>query len=79
MTADAAPRRLLDGFCRKPDPFDTIEQYQRFHHFDVERLSLAELLLERDRVKQRLLLDARPDRWFLDRLRVLQERLADAR
>lgn len=53
------------------DPFVSREQFDRYHHRDVGRLTLAELEVERARCRLRILLDPDPDPWLFERFRQL--------
>ena len=70
---------LCDLIYSVPNPWDTLEQHERYEHHDLSRVSRAELLRERDRVRLRLLLDDGPDPWILQRLDKLRGALGDAR
>lgn len=70
---------LFDLICPVPNPWDTLEQLERYEHRDLGRLSRAELLRERERVWFRILLDDAPDLWLFGRLDSLRTALGDAR
>jgi hypothetical protein len=62
----------LDHLYARPDELNSLEECQRFHHLDLAHLSLPALLLEEDRLEDRLRHDLKPDRWFLERYDVIQ-------
>jgi hypothetical protein len=41
----------LRELMRLPDPSDTFEQAERYHGIDLQRFSLEELFLERERIR----------------------------
>ena len=74
------PETLLppagDGaFLTPPNPFDTQEQFNCFHHLDLQDMTLAELEHERIKVLVRLSLAARSEPWFGERLQRLEEEI----
>lgn len=54
-----------------PDPFVSLEQYERLHHFDLDRMPLELLHRERRRAALREILDDEPDAWLAERLQHL--------
>jgi hypothetical protein len=73
----------LGEFCALiypvPNPWDSLEQRERYEHRDLWRLSRPELARERDRVRLRLTLDDASPTWILERLRRIDEALGSAR
>ena len=73
----------LRELMRLPAPSDTFEQAERYHGIDLQRFSLEELFLERERIRLALLmLDDRPAArkqdvidWLARRLQLVQARL----
>jgi hypothetical protein len=63
----------LDAIYAVPNPFDSCEQWERYQHGDLSRLTRAELEVERARCRLRVLLDGAPDPWLFERLRRLGE------
>jgi hypothetical protein len=68
-------RARLEPFYQRPDPFDTLEAWERAEHRDLPRMTRAQLLAERAKLRLRLLYDETPPRWFLERARALDEAL----
>lgn len=64
-------RRRLDTIYSTPDPFDTLEGWQRLHHHDLQAMTLDELDDERLRLRLRLSFEMAPDPWLQDRRRRL--------
>jgi hypothetical protein len=62
-----------------PNPWDTLEERERYEHRDLWKLSRPELLRERDRARLRLTLDDSPPVWILERVRLIEEGLSRAR
>jgi len=62
-----------------PERYDTLEQHERYEHLDLRRMSRAELLRERERLRLRLMLDDGPDPWLFGRLQNLNQMLGDVR
>ena len=60
-------------FYTIPDPFDTVEQYEKYIGADLPGLSRPELMAERERVRFVLLIEPSPDAWFLKRLHAIEE------
>lgn len=77
MASLIAERRLLclEEIYAVPDPFDTLEAWERREHRDLAAMTLSEVLVERDRLRLRLLLDPKPDPWLPERLERVQRRL----
>jgi hypothetical protein len=44
------------------------DEWERHTHLDLAEFTVAELFLERDRVRLRLQIDRKPDGWLLERL-----------
>jgi hypothetical protein len=71
---------LLDQFYTVPEPMHSYEDWQRFRNLDLmEHRSPEELMLEIDRLRDRLRLDEHPHPWLLVRLDALEETLRRAR
>jgi hypothetical protein len=68
---------LLDTICPAASNA-TLEEYERTRHRDLPRLTRAELLRERDRVRLRLLLDDAPPHWCIERLSRLERAVQHA-
>lgn len=62
-----------------PDPFRSLEEWERWRHLDLPELSTPELLRERARLRLRLTLDDAPDSWCLERLQAIEGALRHAR
>jgi hypothetical protein len=64
--------RLLDAVYPEPDPLETVEQLERFHHGDLAGLSIDQLDAQRilSRVRWAVLIHhgARPSAWLTERL-----------
>ena len=69
---------LCECIYAVPNPFDTLEQRERFEHRDLARMTLPELQRERDRVRLRLTLDDGAPAWILQRHTRIKEALRDA-
>jgi len=73
----------LGEFCELiqpiPNPWDSLEQRERFEHRDLWRLSRPELARQRDRVRLRLTLDDSAPAWVLERLVRIDKALGSAR
>ncbi len=54
---------------------DTLEQWVRGCHEDLAGMTRDELLVERARVRQRLLIDPRPAAWLGERAAALEAAL----
>ena len=65
-------KRLLEALYCVPNPLRDYESWQRFCHYDLQHLSQAELLRERERARLRVLLDDDPTPWLLERLGTLE-------
>jgi hypothetical protein len=72
-------RALCDLIYPVPNPWNTLEQRDRYEHRDLWRLSRPELARERDRVRLRLTLDDSAPTWVLERLGRIEEALGSAR
>jgi hypothetical protein len=72
-------RGLLEYVYPVPSECDTQEQWQRRTHHDLPTFSLAQLLLERDRLELRLKIDRKPHAWLLERHAQIQEAIRHAR
>ena len=64
------PDQLLDAFCPIPDPYETYEQWVRYHHYDVPEMTPSERRMEMEAVKMRLLIDPTPSEWLTERYTV---------
>lgn len=67
--------RLLDAISPLPDPFDCLEDYERYVHRDLDSLTVTMLHRELEKVKLRLLVDDEAPAWFAERLRKVKEAL----
>lgn len=67
----------LDVIYSIPDPFDTMEAWERFTHRDLKGLSRSALVAELARLRHRLLLDQKPVPWVVERFRVLRATLRE--
>lgn len=77
-----APRRTGDGsaeLCPIPNPLDTAEQWESYHHLDLDGMSRFDLRLTRARVFMRLARERHAHPWLLERLREVQRRLGHER
>lgn len=70
MPTDPARTAVLDVLYPIPNPFDTLEQYQRCIHADLEHFTKDELLAERRQVSLRLDVSTERDGrvWLEERL-----------
>jgi len=66
---------ILDALLQIPNPLDTHEQFQQFHHLDLVHLSREEWQQELSRVRFRLLFDPAPHPWLVERLEAIKETL----
>lgn len=62
-----------------PDPVESLEQNERYHHRDLARLAEPELRRELERLRLRLLLEDDLPAWLLQRRMRLEHALGDAR
>jgi hypothetical protein len=64
--------RLLDAVYREPDPYDTVEAFQRAYHGDLPTLTLDQVDAERilARIRWAVLIHRRdiPSPWLRERL-----------
>ena len=67
----------LDAIYRVPNPWDTLEQRERYVHQDLGRQTRGELLREREALRMRLVLDNAPGPWLLERLEMLRRVLGN--
>lgn len=76
-TADPARAAVLHVLYPIPNPFDTLEQYQRCIHADLPRFTRDELLAERAQVKLRLQVSTERDgrAWLEERLAAVSRAL----
>lgn len=77
--ASAELRALLDALCSIPEPLDGFEDWERFKHRDLWRLSPSELRTEAARVRDRMRWDPEPNEWLASRLRALTEAIRHGR
>src|SRR5262245_12412286 len=63
-------QQILDVLYRMPDPFDTLEDYQRARHADLSGMTPVELDAEARRVRIRLTISTPEDgtAWLTERL-----------
>ena len=61
-----------------PDPFDTMEQFEKFVCRDLDAMSMPELIAEQQRVRLVLLIQPSPNAWFLKRLQAIEEAMREA-
>lgn len=74
-TFPAAKGALLAALYPVPKYWDTAEQREKYFHFDLEGFSPAELALEADKLKPRLLFEDERSidyPWLLERWEALQ-------
>lgn len=57
----------LDRIYNLPDPFYSLEAYQRLTHADLETMTLDEIDDERLRLRYQLSYEQDPDPWLYDR------------
>jgi hypothetical protein len=72
-------RDALERICPMPAPMRTSEDWERFHHMDLNQMTRGQLRLEEDRTRLRLTMEDHPDEWFLVRVEAIQEALRHAR
>jgi len=79
--AAAAQRRgrLGELLYSDPDPFDSSEQFTRFHHDDLAGLSLEQLDDERILARLRRALSGQPSSWLAERIARLEAEAARRR
>jgi len=81
MYTSSLPRFLgsrqhrLDFLYKPPNPLVSLEQYEKFTHADLRRMSRALLKRELVKVKMRLIYDDNPPSWILKRLDAVREAL----
>ncbi len=68
---------FLDRVYAVPDSSLNEEEHRRWHHLDLESLSHAELLLESERLRLRLLIEDPPSGWLLERRKAIREVLSN--
>lgn len=66
-TTRRRPPRWLDDVYRRPDPFRSLEEWQRLNHLDLADMSHAELRRDLGALRMRLHVDPMPDPWLLER------------
>jgi hypothetical protein len=75
--------RLLDALYSEPDPYDTVESFERANHDDVAQLTLGEIDAERilARFRWAALIHhrAEPSRWLQERIARLDQAAARMR
>ena len=64
--------RFLDQIYLQPDPCETMGEFERFFHRDLDAMPLAGLYREARRVQLRLDLDDKPTAWILERLQAIR-------
>jgi hypothetical protein len=65
--------------CPIPEPLNSAEQWESYHHLDLDGMTRFELRLTRARVFMRLARERRPHPWLLERLKEVQRRLGRER
>ena len=73
---DAAPT-WVQRYYPLPDPLATFEQAERWRHLDVPGRSEDGLRAELNRITLRLLYDAKPSPWLLERRAVLRREIGN--
>src|SRR5215813_5546316 len=71
-----AIERLLYYLYPVPNPYDTQEQFDLFHHLDLSDIPLHALRSEERRIQYRLDLDERPPSWLWGRLKAVRQEMA---
>ena len=69
--------QFLSQFYRVPDPMNTWEDWERYAHHDLPRMTGPQLLDERERISWRLRLDECPPPWLIERLARVSEAIDD--
>lgn len=64
---------FLDRLYRIPDPNETIEEFDRYYHYDLVGMPLLELKREARNVQRRLDLDDHPATWLSQRLDAVRQ------
>lgn len=67
---------VLDQCYSLPRPLDCWEEWQRAIHADLPLFTVPELMVERDRVNLRLLLDRASSQWLQHRLKAIETEIA---
>lgn len=73
---DGSAHALLELMYGCPEPMRSREEYQRFTHEDLQGFTRERLIVERDRLWHRLLVDKRPDPWLVQRHEAIDHALA---
>ncbi|WP_447969898.1 hypothetical protein [Nitrospira sp. M1] len=58
-----------------PDPFDTQEEWLRFHHDDLAEMTTTQLREEKERIKIRMLYGTKAPSWFSGRLEAIEREM----
>jgi hypothetical protein len=73
MPIDIVVERCLFSIIYKvPDPLRSEEDCMRYYHHDLQEADRSCLITEQKRLELRLLLDAKPPEWLLERLEVVK-------
>jgi hypothetical protein len=73
----AAHRARESRLYAVPDPVESSLEHDKFHHFDLDALSLEGLHREHRRVQHVLDFADRPPPWLLERLAAIRQTLAE--
>ena len=65
----------LDFLYEPPNPLVSLEQYEKFTHADLRRMSRALLKRELAKVRLRLIYDDNPPFWMIERLDAIRKAL----
>lgn len=68
---------LIRRYCTLPDPLASLEEAERWAHLDLPRLTRSELRQEREVLRLWLRLQASTHPWLYERLRRIEQELAD--
>lgn len=71
------PPRFYEEMYPVPDPMASHEEWLQWEHLDLAEMSIAEVQLEQDRLRDRLTHDRHPRPWLLRRWEAIQSRLAN--
>lgn len=77
--AQGRARAMRGEFCPVPDPLDSAEQWESYHHLDLDGMTRFELAMTRTRLFMRLARERCAHPWLLERLAVVQRRLRHER
>lgn len=77
---EARLRRLAEGIYPTPCPWDTEEQYRKFHNLDVPQMDVAQVESELRQAEISVQINPSPDPWILEiRIPALRKALRRAR